>query len=111
MNLIKASLIFALLLNANLTLANDSATHGSKATKHSALAASHAGASSSKVVSAAVAVPLIITGSAGQVSTATGESLMEKATGNEPLEITDTTVTADPAPSQVMKTVPKKDDQ
>lgn len=111
MKLIKTSMIFALSLNAMTVFADDSAQHGSKATKHSALAASHAGASTAAVVSAAVAVPLIVVGSTGQLSTAAGESLLENTVSNQPLEITDKTITADPAPGVVMKVKVKKDDQ
>lgn len=81
-----------------------SANNASAASKHSALAASHGTKASAQIGSAVVATPLIIAGAVGQVSLSTGEKLMENATDQAPLKITDKTITTTPSPKDVMKT-------
>jgi len=108
MKLFKKVILLSLALSSTLTanpaLASDSANHASKAGKHSVLAVGHGLASTAKVASAAVAVPLLVVGSVGVVSGAAGSALMTSAIGhNEPLTITEITITADPSPKAQMK--------
>jgi len=98
------SLALSSTLTANSAFASDSVSHASKASKHSVLAVSHGLASTAKVASAAVAVPLLVVGSVGVVSGAAGSTLMTSAINhNEPLTITEITITADPSPKAQMK--------
>ncbi len=104
----KASLVLITSLLATSTFAADSAHHTSQAGKHSALAVSHGAASTAKVASAVVAVPLIAAGSvmqgAGALSGSAGNALMANATKKGELRVTEITITADAAPQDVMKT-------
>jgi hypothetical protein len=103
----KASLVLITSLLATATFAADSTHHTSQAGKHSALAVSHGAASTAKVASAVVAVPLIASGSvmqgAGTLSGSAGNALMANATKKGELRVTEITITADPAPQNVMK--------
>lgn len=88
-------------------MANDSIHHSGQASKHSVLAASHGVVTSGKVASAVVAAPLIIAGGAsmvaGSASVSLGNTLVESVRDNKvQLEITDKTITVDPAPNQVI---------
>lgn len=106
-----ANIIFSsLVLISAPTFANDGAStdNASAASKHSALAASHGTKASVQLGSAVVATPLIIVGAVGQVSSSTGESLMEHATGEAPLTVTDKTITKMPSPKEVMNTNKKE---
>ena len=108
-----AALSSALCVNA--VYADDSVTHSGKASKHSVLAASEGLASTATVASAVVAAPIIVTGS---VVLATGSVIAESADSiaqsrhshtsnthhNGPLVITETIITADPAPNKVKVT-------
>lgn len=104
----KAALILLTSLIVTPTFATDSVHHTSQAGKHSALAVSHGAASTAKVASAVVAVPLIVAGSvmqgAGKLSGSAGNALMENATNKGELKVTEITITADAAPQDVMKT-------
>jgi hypothetical protein len=104
----KTTLLLLASLIASPTFAVDSAHHTSQAGKHSALAVSHGAASTAKVASAVVAVPLIVVGSvmqgAGTLSGNAGKDLMANATDKGELTITDLTITADAPPQTVMKT-------
>ncbi len=77
----------------------------SKAGSHASKSAAHAIVGSGQVVSAASAVPLAISGSAGAVSVKIAEDLMGAATAppGTPLIITDETVTAGPPPDEALK--------
>lgn len=101
---ISSTIALTIALGSTQVYARDSAQHTSKAGKHSTLAVSHGAASSAKVASAAVAVPVLIVGSAGVASIAGGSALIDSATKPEPLTITEVTITADPAPNQAMQT-------
>jgi hypothetical protein len=94
------------------TFADDSVTHSGKASKHSVLASSQGLATTASVASAVVAVPVVVTGSAivatGSVIAESAESVAKSArhdsssdTSNEPIVITETIITADPAPNKV----------
>lgn len=82
-------------------LAGGSAQHFSNAVNHSAQAAAHSTAAGVKLVSGAVAVPLMITGEIGKASGQLGEAMWDEA--NTELPITDETITAGPAPADAMK--------
>ena len=106
-----ANILFSgLVLISPSTFANGgaSADNASAASKHTALAASHGTKASIQLGSAVVATPLIITGAVCQVSLSAGESLMENATGEAPLTVTDKTITKMPSPKEVMKTNKKE---
>lgn len=94
LGLIALSLVLALPAHAQ-------SDNASQAGKHSALAAGHSVVAGTKVVSAAVAVPLVIAGAAGTVSGHAGEALLEHAFAPQPLEISDEVIVADPAPRQL----------
>ncbi len=102
----KAALLLMSSLLVSPAFAADSGQHISKAGKHSALAVSHGTASTAKVASAVVAVPLIATGSvivvAGTMSAEAGSKLMESRSHNDEIIISDITITADPSPQEAM---------
>jgi len=104
---VKASLVLITSLLATSTFAADSAHHTSQAGKHSALAVSHGAASTAKVASAVVAVPLIAAGSVmqgtGALSGSAGNALMANAKNKGELKVTEITITADAAPQDVMR--------
>ncbi|NMP33148.1 hypothetical protein HII17_16435 [Thalassotalea sp. M1531] len=106
----------SVLLTSFVTFAEPSANHSSKASKHSALAVSHGAVGSAQVASAAVAIPLVVTGSvalsAGAASVAVADGLSDattsKARNVQPakkvaLEVTEITITVDRSPDQAMK--------
>lgn len=94
-------------------VATDSVHHSGQASKHSALAVSHGAVSTAKVASAVVAVPLIVAGgvstAAGSAATNAGSAIAKSARDNTTrLEITDRTITVDPAPNQMIIIQSKK---
>lgn len=101
MKLLKAITFITLSGLTAQAAAADSVQHSGKASKHSALATGHSAVTSVKVASVAVAVPLVIAGSAGVASIAAADSLDKKLTKADPIEITEITITADPAPNKV----------
>ncbi|MDB2330819.1 hypothetical protein N9V74_03810 [Alteromonas sp.] len=92
-------------------IADDSVNHSGEASKHSALAASEGLRTTASVASAVVAVPVLLTGS---VVVAAGSAIAESAESasqsthhshdNAPIVITETIITADPAPNKVKVT-------
>jgi len=102
---LKANALLILSLSSSAVIADNSAQHTSKAAKHSALAVTHGVASTAKVASAVVAVPLIVGGSA---SIAAGTSIAASSVKSGPLVITEKTITVDPAPKMIMKEDDKK---
>ena len=80
--------------------------HSGQASKHSVLASTHTLASTAEVASAVVATPLIVAGGvslvAGSVVLEAGSSVAKSHAHHGPLVITEKTVTADPAPNQVI---------
>jgi hypothetical protein len=109
MRLTTIALVFTLTITSVTVQANDSTQHSGQASKHSVLAAGYGAASTAKVASAVVAVPLVVAGSmaltAGVASVHTGASIADatsKHTHHGPLIITETTITADPAPNKVI---------
>ena len=87
--------------------AEGSAQHSGQASKHSVLAVGHGALSTVKVASAVVAVPVAgsVMVTAGMASIQTAASIANKASIHKhhgPLVITETTITADPAPDKAI---------
>ena len=109
MKLTTIALVFTLSISSVAAQAEGSTQHSGQASKHSVLAVGHGAVSTAKVASAVVAVPLVVAGSvalsAGAASVQTGASIANSAsrhTHHGPLVITETTITADPAPNKVI---------
>ncbi|AGP83170.1 hypothetical protein I533_16095 [Alteromonas mediterranea MED64] len=111
-------MLTALLSSALLShsaMADDSIDHSGKASKHSVLAASEGLATTASVASAVVAVPVVLTGSVVVAESAVVESArnlhqashQSSVAHDQPLVITETIITADPAPNQVVTTKTK----
>lgn len=94
--------------------AEGSSYHSGQASKHSALAASEGIASTATVASAAVAVPVLVVGAAsvvtGSAVVAAGDAIADSARRShahkhhhQTIVITERTITADPAPSKVIR--------
>ncbi|MCP8898131.1 hypothetical protein [Gilvimarinus xylanilyticus] len=99
--------IGVLILSAAMALpACAASNNASQASKHSTLAAGHSVVAGTKVVSGAVAAPLVITGKIGEAAGKAGDAMMDYALTDEPLEVSEETIVAqpDPAPRQ-MKSV------
>lgn len=109
-NIIAATSTVLLLSLGQSALAAESIGNASTALKHSGQAIKHGAIASGQLVSGAVAVPLVVVGEAGKLSGKAGETLMNIATDNEPLDISDTSVTAAPSPAAVMGTQVQQDD-
>jgi hypothetical protein len=111
MKLTTIALIFSLSVTSIAATAADSIKHSGQASKHSVLAVGHGALSTAKVASAVVAVPIVVAGSvvlsAGAASVQTGASIASSLSHHhsdydQPLIITETTITADPAPNKVI---------
>lgn len=109
MKLSTIALVFTLSITSIAAQAAGSTQHSGKASKHSVLAVGHGAASTAQVASAVVAVPLVVAGSvalsAGAASVQTKASMANSASRHAhhgPLVITETTITADPAPNKVI---------
>ncbi len=85
---------------STLVYAGGSPQHFSDSLDHSAQSLGHLTVAGLKLVSGAVAVPLMMTGEIGKASGEIGESLWEEA--NTPLPITEEVVTAGPTPADAM---------
>lgn len=99
-NMFLVALMFA---GSQTAMALDSIGNASASVKHSGKAIKHAAVASGQLVSGAVAVPMIAAGELGKASGKAGEALMDVATDKETLEVTDTNLTAEPAPAVMMK--------
>lgn len=110
MKLINTLVAITLTFSVTGLHAQGSVHHSAQASKHSALALTEGVALTAKVASVVVAAPLIV---AGGVSLVTGSAIAESAGGVKhshaskpakvaPLVISETTVTVDPAPNQVI---------
>jgi hypothetical protein len=96
-------LFITLTITSMNSFANSGASNNaSTASKHSALALSHGLVATAQLGSAVIATPLLIVGSIGHISMEAGKSLMENATGKQPLTITDKTIVTAPSPKQIM---------
>lgn len=107
------ALVLTLSISSMAAKAGDSIQHSGQASKHSVLAVGHGVVSTAKVGSAVVAVPLVVAGSmavsAGAASIQTGKSIANSVSHHHgPLIITETTITADPAPNKVIVTQKKQ---
>ncbi len=80
--------------------AGGSTQHFSDSLDHSAQALAHSTVAGFKLVSGAVAIPLMIGGEIGKASGEIGESLWEEA--NTPLPITEEVITVGPTPAEAM---------
>lgn len=74
--------------------------HVSAAVTHSGNAVAHTSVAAVKLVSGAVAAPLMVSGEVGKASGRMGEALWEEA--NTPLPVTDEVITAGPPPARAM---------
>ena len=90
------------LMLSHAVLAADSIGNATASVKHSGNAIKHGAVASGQLVSGAVAVPLVVVGELGKASGKAGDALMDVALDKQPLEISDTNVTAEPAPAIVM---------
>lgn len=109
MKLTTIALVFTFSITSVAAQAEGSTQHSGQASKHSILAVGHGAISTAKVASAVVAVPLVVAGSvalsAGAASVQTGASIANYTSRHKvhgPLVITETTVTADPAPNKMV---------
>jgi hypothetical protein len=109
MKLTTIALILTLSVSSIDLQAEGSVHHSGQASKHLVLAVGHGVVSNAKIASAVVAVPLVIVGSvavvAGAASVQTGASILKTISTHKPhgtLVITQTTITADPAPNKVI---------
>ena len=108
---LKLSVILVSLLSHSAFAASGPSDNASKASEHSVYAVGHSAASSAQVASAVVAVPLLVVGSAAAVSVAAGNELLDSASKasrkpkhcNEPLEVSDITITVTRNPADQMK--------
>lgn len=81
-------------------LAGGSAKHFSNAVNHSAQAVAHTTVAGLKLVSGAVAVPLLVTGEIGKASGQAGEALWEDA--NTELPVSEEVITAGATPAEAV---------
>ncbi|MEP4891141.1 MAG: hypothetical protein ABJV04_14035 [Aliiglaciecola sp.] len=116
MKRVTSALIMILSMASLNTQAAGSAHHSGQASKHTALAASEGVASTAKVASVALVTPVIVAGGvslvAGSVVAEAGDALSDGLKSSHAsshhhhhqhtLIITEHTITADPAPSQVI---------
>lgn len=106
MKLINTLLALSLSFSTVAAHAEGSAYHSGQASKHSALAVADGAVSTAKVASVAVAAPLLVVGGAsvvtGSVIAESGQKIKSSHAHQGPLVISDKTVTADPAPNQVI---------
>ncbi|WP_111978598.1 hypothetical protein [Algibacillus agarilyticus] len=103
-NLLKTITLASLtLFSLNTYALGGASEHSGQASKHSVLTVAHSGGAVIKTASAVVAVPLIVVGEVGDLAQSAGNKLLENANCNTPLEITDHTVIAGPAPQDALK--------
>jgi len=89
-----------LLILSMPVIAGGSAQHFSNSLDHSVQALGHSTVAGFKLVSGAVAIPLMISGEIGKASGEIGESLWDEA--NAPLPITEEVITVGPTPAEAM---------
>ncbi|MDO6747619.1 hypothetical protein [Gilvimarinus sp. 1_MG-2023] len=100
----KTTQIGLLALTALCTLPACAASdNASQAIKHSGLAAGHSAVAGAKVVSGAVATPMIVVGEVGKAAGKAGDVMMDFALEDAPLEVSDKVIIADPAPRHLPK--------
>ncbi len=109
----KRMLVFTLILAAGLagncfaegTYSGRALEESAKASSHASIGAMHGIVASGQAVSAVAAVPFIVAGSVGGVSTEIARGLTDAATATPgaPLPVADEIVTASPPPDQALK--------
>lgn len=97
-------------LSTGQAAAGSIATHASEGSKHSVASVGHFAISTGQTVSAVAAVPLLVVGASAMTATAAGESLIESVHTPVGLEVTEITVTIDPAPRIAMENQKKVED-
>ena len=99
------ALLLTSLLAPQLVFAQGSVQHSGKALEHGVNSLGHSVAGGGKLVSGAVAIPLVAAGSVGRASGQAGKEMWDHANApiGEPLPITDDTVTAGPPPAKAMQ--------
>lgn len=106
MKFVNTVLAVTLSFTAAAAQADDSVYHSGQASKHSALSVAGGAASIATAASVAVAVPLVVVGGAsliaGSIIADSANRITSSHAHHGPLVISDTTVTADPAPDQVI---------
>lgn len=104
MNIKIPVLVIACLMLSSGTAATARASESGQAMQHSAQSAAHGAVSTAQVASGAVAVPMAVSGAAGQSSGATANVLMDAAASDagQPLPVTDEPITAGPPPDQAL---------
>lgn len=109
--LLLSTITIASLVSLPASADSDALHHSGQASKHTSLAIGHGAVSGTKVASAVVAAPIVLVGGlsvvAGSGAMAVGDSIVSGGNSiatlthkNTPLEITNITITADPAPNQ-----------
>ncbi len=103
--LLSVPILTAALLSSNTVLAGGAVTHSGQASVHSAQAVGHAVISGAKVVSGSAAVPLTLSGGAGNFSAAAGNELWEFADApiGKPLPVTEQIYLIGPPPDRAMQ--------
>lgn len=106
MKLINSLFVLSLCCSSLALHAEGSVKHSAQAGKHSVLAVTDGVASTAKVASVVVAAPLMLAGGAsvvtGSAIAQSGNKITSSHAHQGPLVISDTTVTADPAPNQII---------
>ena len=99
------TIVSLIAMSATSVHAKGPSENASAASKHSLLAGKNSLKATGQVASGVVAVPLMVVGSVGTLSLGAGTALIESATGstNEPLEVSEVTITADKSPAEAMK--------
>jgi hypothetical protein len=93
------------LLATDSAMAGGSTQHFSRGLTHSGQAVGHSMAGGAQLVSAAVAVPLIVSGHVGELATQLGEGAWDAATSptGTSLPMTDDVITAGPPPDRMLR--------
>lgn len=106
MKLLNTLLVLSFSFSSAALHAEGSVHHSAQASKHSVLAVADGAVSTAKVASVVVAAPLLVVGGAsvvtGSVIAESANKIKSSHAHQGPLVISDTTVTADPAPNQVI---------
>jgi hypothetical protein len=106
MKLLNTLIVLSLSCSTFALHAEGSVNHSAQASKHSVLAVTEGVVSTAKVASVVVAAPLVVAGGVslvtGSVIAESGNNIKSSHAHQGPLTISETTVTADPAPNQII---------
>jgi hypothetical protein len=106
MKLINTLVVLSLSCTTFILHAEGSVNHSAQASKHSVLAVTEGLVSTAKVASVVVAAPLIVVGGTslvtGSAIAESGNKIKSSHAHDGPLVISEKTVTADPAPNQII---------